>query len=47
MAIKLLPDEISRQMKNIYNNMRDYRGYCLAKSRCQSVCCTEDTPCHI
>jgi hypothetical protein len=43
MTAKLLPDEISKQMKNIYNNTRDYRGYCLDKTICQNVCCTDDT----
>ncbi len=43
MAPRLLPDGISRQMRNIYNNMKDYSGYCFDKGVCHSVCCTADT----
>ncbi|MCX6814306.1 MAG: hypothetical protein NTY20_01480 [Candidatus Aenigmarchaeota archaeon] len=44
MTVKLLPDEISRQIRNIYNGIRDYSGYCLNKSVCSNFCCTDEVP---
>ena len=42
MTMKLLPDEISRQMSKIYNNMRDYRGNCVDRRVCKGMCCLQN-----